>query len=103
MDREPDDDEDHREEGEQAAEPGHERRDQHPLSRMSGPAPGEDGAFGPLLVATHPLTGGATASATFSVSRRRRSAVLVNMVSPMFTIWTIPDATIITPKTPRAM
>ena len=49
------------------------------------------------------LTGGATASATRSVSRRRRSAVSVNIVMPMFTIWTIPETTIIAPKIPRAM
>jgi hypothetical protein len=48
-------------------------------------------------------TGGAIALATLSVSRRRRSIVFVQIVMPMFTIWTIPEMTIIAPKIPRAM
>ncbi len=47
--------------------------------------------------------GGAIASATLSVSCRLRSAVLLKIVMPMFTIWTIPERTIIAPKIPRAM
>ena len=34
---------------------------------------------------------------------RRRSAVFVKIVIPIFTIWTIPESTIIAPKIPRAM
>ncbi len=54
-------------------------------------------------VTSYTCSGGAIASATFSVSRRRRSWVFVKMVMPMLTIWTIPETTIIAPKIPRAM
>ena len=39
VDRQPDDDEDDGEERDQAAEPGDERRDQHPLRQGAGPSP----------------------------------------------------------------
>jgi starvation-inducible outer membrane lipoprotein len=112
VDREPDDDRDDGEEGDQAAEAGHQRRDQHPFAgvpdpaaRNSGRAAAEiAGVLFPFPLAHQPVTGGgAIASATRSVSRRRRSAVFVKIVMPMLTIWTIPETTIIAPKIPRAM
>ena len=106
MDRQPDDDEDDREEGEQAADPRHQRRDQHSLARVALPA-ARDGPTLLLLVlglVGHQFAtgGGAIASATLSVSCRLRSAVLLKIVIPMFTICTIPERTIIAPKIPRA-
>ena len=112
MDRQPDDDGHDDEEDEQAAEPRHQRRDQHALLRVSLPAArdrrrpllGLAGRPVAALVRHQPATGGgAIASATFRVSRRRRSAVFVKTVIPMLTIWTIPESTIIAPKIPRAM
>ena len=103
MDRQPDDDEDDREERNQPADAGNERGDQHPLGWMPRPAARNAGVLGPALVVRHPLTGGATASATFRVSRRLCSAVSLNIVRPMLTIWMIPETTIIAPKIPRAM
>ena len=62
------------------------------------------GALGLGLVRHQFATGGgAIASATLSVSCRLRSAVLLKIVIPMFTICTIPERTIIAPKIPRAM
>ncbi len=106
MDRQPDDDRDHGEEGQQASDARNQRRDQHSLTRMTNPAARDlrrrRGAL--ALLAHQPVTGGgAIASATLSVSSRRRSAVFVKIVIPMLTICTIPESTIIAPKIPRAM
>ena len=49
------------------------------------------------------VAGGAITSASRSVSRLRRSWVFVIIVIPMLIIWTMPESTIIAPKTPRAM
>ena len=106
MDRQPDDDRDHGEEGEQAPHAGHQRRDQHPLGRVAPPAARERRmTVRPAVFVRHQPTtgGGAIASATLKVSRRLRSAVFEKIVIPMFTIWTIPESTIIAPKIPRAM
>src|SRR4051794_5873738 len=116
VDRQPDDDRDHGEEGEQAADPCHQRRDQHPLARVADPAARDAGrarteggrvlpALAFSVVSGHQLAtgGGAIASATLRVSLRRRSGVSVKIVMPTFTIWTIPERTIIAPKIPRAM
>src|SRR5439155_25571362 len=107
VDGEPDDDRDHHEERDQAADAGHHRRDQHPLVWVPDPA-AREGRYPvrrpALSHRAHVATGGgAIASATTSVSWRRRSAVFVKIVMPTLTIWTIPDATIIAPKIPRAM
>ena len=104
MDRQPHDDEDDGEEGEHPADPGHERRDEHPLARVPDPAARDlRGAVVSAVVGHQVATGGgAIASATTSVSRRRRSAVFVAIVIPMLIIWTIPERTIIAPKIPRA-
>src|SRR5207237_611179 len=104
----------HGEECGQAADSRHQRRDQHPLAWVAHPAPRHarrpGGKVGRVLAALslairhQPATGGgAIASATLSVSRRRRSAVFVKIVRPTLTIWTMPEATIIAPKIPRAM
>src|SRR5512133_821761 len=110
VDRQPDDHRHDDEEDEQASEPRHQRRDQHALARVALPAAWNLGncpvaPARPVVALAHqPATGGgAIASATLRVSRRRRSAVFVKTVMPMFTIWTIPERTIIAPKIPRAM
>src|SRR5207248_3153034 len=108
VDREPDDDRDDDEERDHPSDPGHQRRDQHPLPRMPDPAArqGRRPIGGTVAAgrAAHDATGGgAIASATTSVSRRRRSAVFVKIVIPTLTTWMIPEPTIIAPKIPRAM
>jgi hypothetical protein len=77
----------------------------HPSPRDAGCRSTEvGGVLFPLALAHQLATGGgAIASATANVSRRRRSAVFVKIVIPMLTIWTIPESTIIAPKIPRAM
>ena len=78
VDRQPDDDEDDGEEGDQPADARDERRDQHPLRRVARPSRAGRGVvlFGcprSSAIAQSRSSGGATASATCSVSRRRRS------------------------------
>jgi hypothetical protein len=77
----------------------------HPPARDSRRRATEVGRVLFPLAFAHQLAtgGGAIASATANVSRRRRSAVFVKIVIPMLTIWTIPESTIIAPKIPRAM
>ena len=61
--------------------------------------PQEGAAADPALVRHQPVTGGgAVASATFR--SHGAGAVFVKTVIPMLTIWTIPESTIIAPKSP---